>query len=211
MKIINVYWRCSSLILIDVSSERLCRRLIRHIIIYDCVFRVQFFFVGCSLFSLSLSSNLYHPLAHFCRVKLIIWLFLCCLYYLFIPPHHISFVHFCTHFSVVLCFYTSMHFKWMYDANNNNNTELNHNFIPNNYNSYNSSSSCRFVWRKKSIDFSKYIYIFWLEVFWESFVYTIANCIAIGNDNVTYIFIMFHTVVPYTICVLNVCLFVLSV
>lgn len=98
----------------------------------------------------------------------------------------------------------------MCDANNNNNnnTELNLNFIPNNYNYYN-SSSCAVLYEKKSIDFLKYIYIFWLEMFWESFVYTIANCIAIGNDNVTYIFIMFHTVVPYTICVLNVCLFCL--
>lgn len=175
-----------------------------------CVLRPTFFCRMLSFLSLSVSPNLYLSIAHFCRVKLIIWLFLCCLYYLFIPPRHISFVHFCTHFSVVLCSYTSMHFKWMCDANNNNNTELNHNFIPNNYNYYN-SSSCVVLYGKKSIDFSKYIYIFWLEVFWESFVYTIANCIAIGNDNVTYIFIMFHTVVPYTICVLNVCLFVLSV
>lgn len=124
-----------------------------------CVSRSIFFCRMLSFLSPSVSPNLYLSIAHFCRVKLIIWLFLCCLYYLFIPPRHISFVHFCTHFSVLLCSYTSMHFKWMCDANNNNNTELNHNFIPNNYNYYNSSSCVVLYGKKRYRLFEVYLHL----------------------------------------------------
>lgn len=79
---------------------------------------------------LSLSSSL---LPILCRVKLIIWLFLCCLYFLFIPPLH--FIHIFPLCSAFI--HTSVHFKWVWckklNNNNNtnyeNNTNLNHNLF----------------------------------------------------------------------------------